>query len=70
MKPGEPLILFNGEGSAWQGSIAAVSKKAVAVKLESEIESNSESPLQIPLGQSLSRASEWIMQSRKPRSRG
>ena len=55
MKPGEPVILFNGEGSAWQGSIASVSKKTVAVKLESEIESETESPLRIHLGQSLSR---------------
>ncbi|MGI9277381.1 MAG: 16S rRNA (uracil(1498)-N(3))-methyltransferase [Endozoicomonas sp.] len=55
MKPGESLILFNGAGSAWQGSIVSVSKKAVAVSLESEIESNTESPLRIHLGQSLSR---------------
>lgn len=55
MKPGEPLILFNGEGRAWQGQVASVSKKVVGVTLESEIEGATESPLSIHLGQSLSR---------------
>ena len=27
MKPSEPLVLFNGEGGAWQGTIESVSKK-------------------------------------------
>ena len=55
MKPEEPLILFNGEGSSFQGKITEVSKKAVNVYLESEIESTTTSPLRIHLGQTLSR---------------
>ena len=27
MKPGEPLILFNGEGGCWQGTIFEITKK-------------------------------------------
>ncbi|UYM18057.1 16S rRNA (uracil(1498)-N(3))-methyltransferase [Endozoicomonas euniceicola] len=55
MKPREPLILFNGEGSAYQGRIESVSKKSVMVLLERQIEKTVESPLSIHLGQSLSR---------------
>ncbi|WP_263081622.1 16S rRNA (uracil(1498)-N(3))-methyltransferase [Endozoicomonas sp. Mp262] len=55
MKAGEPLILFNGEGGSFQGQVASVSKKQVSVLLESRRDSDSESPLRIELGQSLSR---------------
>ncbi len=55
MKPSEPLVLFNGEGGAWQGTIESVSKKAVTVYLESFIEGDAQSPLTIELGQTLSR---------------
>jgi 16S rRNA (uracil1498-N3)-methyltransferase len=55
MKPGEPLVLFNGEGMSWQGSIDTVSKKVVAVTLVSENDTVTESPLSVHLGQSLSR---------------
>lgn len=55
MKPEEPLILFDGEGSAFQGKVESVSKKNVAVTLEYAIERSTESPLSIHLGQSLSR---------------
>ena len=55
MKVGEPLVLFNGEGGAFQGKVAAVSKKQVQVELEHLIEGDAESPLVIELGQTLSR---------------
>lgn len=55
MKPEEPLILFNGEGVAFQGRIQSISKKSVAVFLEDEVAGSVESPLSIHLGQSLSR---------------
>ena len=55
MKPQEPLILFDGEGSAYQGSIESISKKNVMVMIEHRIEAAVESPLSIHLGQSLSR---------------
>lgn len=55
MKPGEPLILFNGQGGAWQGTVECVSKKTVTVYLASFIEGDAQSPLNIELGQALSR---------------
>lgn len=55
MKVAEPLILFNGEGGAFQGKVTAVSKKQVQVELEHLLEGDAESPLVIELGQTLSR---------------
>ncbi|WBA84150.1 16S rRNA (uracil(1498)-N(3))-methyltransferase [Endozoicomonas sp. GU-1] len=55
MRPAEPLVLFNGQGGAWQGTVESVSKKSVTVYLESFIEGNAQSPLTIELGQTLSR---------------
>ena len=55
MKVGEPLVLFNGEGGAFQGKVAVVSKKQVQVDLESQLEGDAQSPLVIELGQTLSR---------------
>ena len=55
MKVGESLVLFNGEGGAFQGKIALVSKKQIQVELEYVLEGNAESPLMIELGQTLSR---------------
>ena len=47
--------MFNGEGAAWQAAIVAVTKKAVVVQLESPVLSQTDSPLPVHLGQSLSR---------------
>lgn len=55
MQPGEPLVLFNGQGGAWQATVASVSKKAVAVTLQSALDGDAQSPLVIELGQSMSR---------------
>lgn len=55
MKVGESLILFNGEGGAFQGKVTAVSKKQVQAELETELEGDAQSPLVIELGQTLSR---------------
>ncbi|WP_211824867.1 16S rRNA (uracil(1498)-N(3))-methyltransferase [Kistimonas asteriae] len=55
MRPGDPLILFNGEGHSWQAEITCVSKKQVGVKTLEQLPGDSESPLRIELGQCLSR---------------
>ena len=55
MRPEEPLILFDGEGTAVQGMIESISKKSVSVRLEHNLEGVVESPLSIHLGQTLSR---------------
>ncbi len=64
MKLGEPLILFNGEGGCYQGTVATVSKKNVSVELSEFIAEDNESPLTIELGQSLSRGErmDWAIQ--------
>ena len=55
MRPEDPLILFDGQGNAFQGKVESVSKKTVAVFLESRQNKDIESPLSIHLGQSMSR---------------
>ena len=55
MQPGEPLVLFNGQGGAWQASVVSVSKKAVSVAVQSFMAGDAQSPLVIELGQTLSR---------------
>ncbi|OED45778.1 16S rRNA (uracil(1498)-N(3))-methyltransferase [Endozoicomonas sp. (ex Bugula neritina AB1)] len=55
MKVGEPLVLFNGQGGAFQSTILVTSKKSVEVELNSFLEDDAESPLTIELGQTLSR---------------
>ena len=44
MKAGEPLVLFNGQGNAFQGEVHTVSKKSVVVSLENQLASDPESP--------------------------
>ena len=55
MRPKEPLILFNGRGKAWQGKIDSINKKMVTVYLDSFIEDDTQSPLILELGQTISR---------------
>lgn len=55
MKLEEPLVLFNGTGASWQGTIQSVAKKTVTVVLEAELSQVTESPLKVHVGQSLSR---------------
>ena len=55
MRVGDPLVLFNGQGSAFQGKVAAVSKKQVQVELEQVLTGDAQSPLVVELGQTLSR---------------
>ena len=55
MRPGDPLILFNGEGGSWQAEVHLVSKKQVEARTLDKFEEDNESSLRIELGQSLSR---------------
>ena len=55
MKPSDPLILFNGRGGCWQARIHSVNKRQVQVVPLEHISKDNESPLNISLGQSLSR---------------
>ncbi len=55
MKVGESITLFDGSGSEFLTTISAVSKKNVAVTVQTKSERSSESPLNIHLGQVVSR---------------
>ncbi|MCY4329554.1 MAG: 16S rRNA (uracil(1498)-N(3))-methyltransferase [Endozoicomonadaceae bacterium] len=55
MKMGENLILFDGSGGQWQAQIIAIYRNSVHTKLLNFSPCNKESPLQIHLGQCISR---------------
>lgn len=64
MQVGDALTLFNGDNYEFQCTISLVKKKHVLVSLDSVREVNRESPLQIHLGQALSKGDrmEWVVQ--------
>ncbi|MCL1078456.1 16S rRNA (uracil(1498)-N(3))-methyltransferase [Parashewanella spongiae] len=55
MVAGDQLSLFNGDGNDYLSEIIQSGKKSVTVKILSQQENNSESPLNIHLGQVISR---------------
>ncbi|CAK2886195.1 16S rRNA m(3)U1498 methyltransferase [Vibrio crassostreae] len=55
MKEGQEVLLFDGSGAEFPATIAEVSKKNVTVNVTERIERSSESPLDLHLGQVISR---------------
>ncbi|KXS51279.1 MAG: 16S rRNA (uracil1498-N3)-methyltransferase [Marinobacter sp. T13-3] len=55
MQPGQALVLFNGDGSDYEASITSASKKHVEVEITAEVDTNTESSLEVVLGQTLSK---------------
>lgn len=55
MKAGEEILLFNGDGADYRVILLQVEKRAVKAQIESVLPSCSESPLQVSIGQTLSR---------------
>ena len=55
LKLGSPLILFDGRGGEYSGSIFTIDKQDAIVKIEEFINHETESPLKIHLGQGISR---------------
>jgi 16S rRNA (uracil1498-N3)-methyltransferase len=55
MQPGQEVLLFDGSGAEFPATISEVSKKSVLVEVRERIERSSESPLDIHLGQVVSR---------------
>ncbi|PMI46253.1 16S rRNA (uracil(1498)-N(3))-methyltransferase, partial [Vibrio splendidus] len=55
MKEGQDVLLFDGSGAEFPATIAEVSKKNVTVNVTERIERSSESPLDLHLGQVISR---------------
>ena len=64
MQVGDALQLFDGSGLEFQGSIIEASKKSVVVELQAGQPGQPESPLQVHLGQVLSRGErmDWAIQ--------
>jgi len=52
---GDPLTLFNGDGSDYPASILAVGKREVTVQIDSRQELHNESPLSLTLAQGVAR---------------
>ncbi|SDI01254.1 16S rRNA m(3)U-1498 methyltransferase [Vibrio xiamenensis] len=55
MKPGQEVLLFDGSGAEFPALIEEVSKKQVVVKISQRVERSIESPLDLHLGQVISR---------------
>jgi 16S rRNA (uracil1498-N3)-methyltransferase len=55
MAPGDPLVLFNGDGCDYQAAILAVGKREVAVRVEQARAVANESPLRLVLAQGVAR---------------
>lgn len=55
MRPGEDVVLFNGQRGQYQATITSASKKNVSVEVTAFEDHCSESPLKIHLGQGISR---------------
>ena len=55
MKQGRDLILFNGKGGEYHGTISTMDKRSVTVTLDRHVEDNRQSPLDIHLGIGVSR---------------
>ncbi|MCQ4005091.1 RsmE family RNA methyltransferase, partial [Klebsiella pneumoniae] len=61
---GSAVQLFDGSGSEFRGELLEVGKKSVTVELHERLTGMPESPLQIHLGQGLSRGErmDWAIQ--------
>ncbi|HTN34920.1 MAG TPA: 16S rRNA (uracil(1498)-N(3))-methyltransferase [Marinobacter sp.] len=55
MQPGQELILFNGDGQNYPGTITVAGKKQIEVHVGAPTPNTTESPLKIVLGQTLSK---------------
>ena len=62
--PGAQVQIFNGSGQEWPGEVVEVSKREVRLALAAPIDGMPESPLQIHLGQAMSRGErmDWAIQ--------
>jgi 16S rRNA (uracil1498-N3)-methyltransferase len=64
LRPGAPLIVFDGSGGDWHAQIVSVNGNTVVVRLDHRIPGTSESPLRVTLVQGLSRSErmDWTLQ--------
>src|SRR5690606_138835 len=64
MQPGDPCILFNGDGNDYQARLLAVGKRGAEVEVVAATPVDNESPLRIVLLQGIARGEkmDWILQ--------
>lgn len=55
LKPGHPVVLFNGDGNEYSGELISVSRKVVEVEIDAQLRIDPQSPLPIHLGQGVSK---------------
>lgn len=55
LKPGAPLMVFNGEGEEYRATVTAADPRSAQLRIEAPVERTSESPLQVTLAQGVSR---------------
>lgn len=56
MNPGEPLIIFNGEGGEFDATLEAVTKRGATVRVRAFRNVNRESPLHVTLAQAVAKS--------------
>ena len=64
LRPGAPLLVFDGSGGDWQAEIVIAAASSVVVRLGNKIPGTGESPLRVTLVQGLSRSErmDWTLQ--------
>jgi 16S rRNA (uracil1498-N3)-methyltransferase len=64
LKPGDPCLLFNGDGNDYAARITVLGKREVLAQVDSRCEVDNESPLAITLVQGIARGDkmDWILQ--------
>ncbi len=64
LKPGDPCLLFNGDGNDYAARITVLGKREVRAQIDSSCEVDNESPLAITLVQGIARGDrmDWILQ--------
>lgn len=64
LKPGQPLVLFNGDGNEYSAELIHVERRKAIVQVDAKLSISIESSLNIHLGQGVSRGDrmEWVIQ--------
>lgn len=61
MAVGDPLVLFNGDGQDYPGTVTGIGKRAVQVRVEASRSLHNESPLALTLAQGVARGDKMDM---------
>lgn len=64
LKPGRPLLVFNGAGGEFQASLAAADRRTATLAIEEFVDVDRESPLRMELAIGISRGDrmDWVVQ--------